>query len=180
MKLQAFRKSGQRFARLALAVIGAFALLTLISANALPAFAQDPGGGAAAKTAQQALSNYFKREQIAAANFQTRLEAADKISAKLQEWIDKASAAGKDTSTLQAGLTAFNNRVAAVKASLDQVNGLIASHTGFDGAGNVTNAVQALETVKVIRQQLRDANLNLRQAVIDLRQVIVTYRQANH
>lgn len=166
-----------------MAVLGltlALGLFAGSSSSALAAPGGTPGApGGQGQGSDKALENFLQREQKLVGNFNHRYEVSDRVAAKIQALIDKGQAAGKDTAGLEAGLAAFNARVAAAKAYTDQASALLAAPAGFDADGNVTDRQQARATVTAIRAALRNANKELVKAVPDLRHAINDYRKAN-
>ncbi len=184
MKLQDTpHKKSWLVAVLAAAVVAALALAAFSPFNA-PVYAEaggTPGApGEQGQGAGKALEKFLQREQHVLDSLDHRFEVADKVAAKVQAWIDKQKAAGKDTAGLEAGLAAFNAQVAAAKAYRDQAASLLQSPAGFDANGAVTDPQQARDTVKAIREALRNAHKALVKAVPDLRHAINDYRKANH
>lgn len=127
----------------------------------------------------KALGNFLQREQHVLDSLTQRLDVSAKIAARAQEWIDKQKVAGKDTTSLEAGLAAFNTQVAAAKSDYDQAAGLLQSPAGFDANGNVLDRQQALSTVRQIRDLLHQANMALVKAVPDFRHAVNDFRQAS-
>lgn len=168
-------------------VLAVSLLVGVFGLTGAPVSAAAPGGtpgapagqGGAGQGSDKSLSNFLQRETRLLENFQHRYEVSDRVAAKVQAWIDKAQADGKDTAGLQAGLTAFNARVTAAKTYTDQAAALLAAHAGFDADGNVTDRTTARQTVMAIREAMRNAHKELVKAVPDLRHAINDYRKAN-
>ncbi len=162
---------------MAVALLAALALAAAMPATkALAA----PTPGALGQAADKALANFLTREQNVYDAQTHRLEVADKLAAKIQDWIDKLKAKGKDTGGLEAGLAAFNTQITQAKAAHDQAGQLLQAKAGFNADGTVADRDQAHATVLDIRTALRTAHLALVMAMPDLRKAINEWRAANH
>jgi hypothetical protein len=123
--------------------------------------------------AEEALTKAYKAEQKWLKDQQQALDKADQAAAQVQQVIDKTSAAGLDVSALQNALAAFNSSLAEVKTGHQTTAGILAAHTGFDNAGNVTDRQSARVTVLDARQALGKAHVTLVQAAQNLHQAFV-------
>ncbi len=106
----------------------------------------------------------------------------DNIDARIergQQLIDKAQANGKDVTALQAALNTFEAAVKQAQPTYESIKGIVASHQGFDAAGNVVDPVKAFETVLNMRDKLKE----IRQIIVPpakaLRQAIRDFRLAD-
>lgn len=140
-----------------------------------------PGGtpGPFQQLRDQALENFYKREQLAAQEQQLRLDFAGQISTAVDSWITTLNGKGKDTSALQAALTSFKSSIASAQSAHDKGVSILNTHTGFDGNGNVTDHDQARQTLQQARDQLVQARQDLTDGIKTLRDAVRTYRQQN-
>ena len=164
-------------------LLGSLAAVALVAGLALaPAYASgaaDEATPPAPGHRVEALEKAYQRELAWLAIQTNHLADAATIAARVQTFIDKAKGEGKDTSALEAALSAFKSQVAVAQAAHDTAAGILATHAGFDDSGHVTDQAQAIETVRQARQSLQDAHLALRGAMADLRLAIRTWRSAN-
>jgi len=103
------------------------------------------------------LEQAWARVQAAYQRQGDRLAKVDEVVGKVQTLISKANEKGWDTSAIQAALSAFQAAVSNASAIHANASGIIANHAGFDANGKVTDRAQAVETVKALRQALKDA-----------------------
>ena len=87
---------------------------------------------------------------VQAINIGKLQDAASKLSA----FIEQAKGDGLDTSSLEVVLTHMNSQIPQSQASHDAAASILATHTGFDDSGNVTDEALA-------RQMLESARTNL-------------------
>lgn len=126
-----------------------------------------------------ALENFLMREQNAFDGQAARLQAANTIIDKVQNWIDNRSAAGKDTSALQGALDAYKTQIASAQTDHEAAGAVLSGKAGFDADGKVTDRRAAFETVKSAGKSLRRAHRTLVQSTIDFRNAVLTWRKAN-
>lgn len=161
-------------------LVSGLALLGLLFGGAAPAYAQETTPPAPDPARQAArLENVLQRELRWLEGQADHLAKAGEIAAKTQEFIDKAKGEGKDTSALEAGLTAFQARVAEAQAAHDQAQAVLSAKAGFDADGKMTDAQLARRTLADAGQALRQGHFILRQAERDLRQAVRDFRRAN-
>ncbi len=154
--------------------------LAIASVMPTAAFAISPADiGTPAAPTYDRLQQAWAREQAVYerlgrffGNIESRLERA-------QQLIDRAKANGKDVSSLQAALDAFIAAVKQARPTYESINGIVASHQGFDAAGNVVDPVKALGTVLDMRAKLSDLRQMVVPAAKALRQAIRDFRAAN-
>ncbi len=106
----------------------------------------------------------------------------DNIDARIQrgqQLIDKAQANGKDVTALQAGLNTFEAAVKQAQPTYESIKGLVASHQGFDAAGNVVDPVKAFQTVLDMRDKLKEVRQIIVPPAKALRQAVRDFRAAN-
>jgi len=136
----------------------------------------------AAPPAQQGsvrLENLLKREQIILNNQQQRLDLSNQVVTAAQTWIGRLQAQGKDVSTLQSALAAFQAGIAQAQGSFNTAQSVLNTHAGFDANGKVTDAALALKTLIDAGKAERQFHLTITQATIDFRQAVQQYRQNN-
>ncbi len=158
----------------------AVSVLAVVSLASQPVYAQVPTDTATppAPTGGR-LQQAWAREQQIYERLGTFFDRADERIAKAQALIDRAKANGKDISAVQAALDAFSTAVKEARPIYESGQGLIASHQGFGGDGNMTDFAKAVETVQEMRAKLVEIRLILRPAAIALRQAVRDFRQAN-
>jgi hypothetical protein len=104
---------------------------------------------------------------------------SDPIITKVQGLINKANANGKDTTALQSALDAFSKAVKQAEPIYQSSGIIVSAHQGFDENGKVTDRVQALATVK----EMRDKFMEIRKLLLDpknaLREALKAFRQGN-
>lgn len=159
---------------LGLAVMPMLSVYALGSTDPATPTAPTPG-----QISTDRLQTAWAREQAAYDRIGNLLDRADTLIPRIQSLIDKAKANGKDISALQAALDAFSSAVKQVHPIYESSKGIIASHKGFDDAGNVTDPAAALETVKGLRDNLKEMRQTLGTTLADLRDAIQALRGAN-
>jgi len=127
----------------------------------------------------QLLHNWYLREQVWLSAQQNHLDRANQLATKLQTYITHQQGQGKDTASLQAALTTFQQQVRTAQAAHDTAASTLSTHTGFDANGQVTDTGQAHQTIASARQSMYDAHLDLKQAVVDLHNAFRHWREAN-
>jgi len=131
------------------------------------------------KLLDQDLQKAYKDDQDWFSLQTDNLKTADDAVAMVQDLISGAQSRGRDTSALQAALTAYQSRLATAQAAHDKASGILSSHNGFDAGGSVTDASAAGQTVQGANQALLDAHNVLVQAVTDLHLAVETWRSQN-
>ncbi len=170
-----------RLSRLSIVVLSGLAVCALMvggawlapAASALAATSTPPASNSAV---DQRLQKAFQAEKAWLSKQGDNLTKANGAVAKVQAWIDKQKALGLDTSAVEAALSTYQTQIATAQLSHDAAAGILNSHAGFDSSGNVTDAVQARQTVTDARQSLNDARRALTQAAGDLRTAINQFR----
>jgi hypothetical protein len=158
-----------------------FALVAALGLASLPAFnvsaagQNDPTPEPKGQITNERLERMWAR-QITAYN---RLGKTDQFIEKVQKLIERASANGKDVSAVQASLDAFAAAWKDAKSIYESMNGIVNSHQGFDDDGNVTDAEKAKETVREMRDKLKEVRDTLDGTGQALRDAIKAFRQAN-
>lgn len=103
----------------------------------------------------------------------------DRRTALAQQLIDRAKTNGKDVTAVQSALDAFSRAVQDARPIFESTQGIIASHSGFDSNGNVTDPTQAKATVKDLSDKLMQVRTLLRDPATALRDAIGAFRSAN-
>jgi ABC-type transporter Mla subunit MlaD len=102
-----------------------------------------------------------------------RLVKADEIIVRAQERIDELQKNGRDTSSLEAALAAFEDQLELARDTHQTAQDLL---NGLDPTGDPEQVRDALEEV---REAMREAREIMGQALRDLRQAAREFRQAN-
>jgi hypothetical protein len=144
------------------------------SASAAPA----AGAGGTTK-ADLALSRMYKAEQQRLKLQDARLARVTDYTTKIDSLIAKLKAKGKDTAALEQAVAAFRTGIAQARAEWQAASATLATHTGFDNNGKVTNADQARATLKDARGHMEQAHRIAGGAYQKLHAAIVAYRKAH-
>jgi hypothetical protein len=167
------------------ALIKKFALAALVLAIALAAFpfagasAAGLNGQTTALPDNTRLENLWARQQATYQRQSDRLANASTFIARVQTLIDKASAKGWDTSSVQAALNALSAIIPAVQAAHAPGAAIIASHAGFDASGTVTDRTTAIATVKSLAQVFKDTRTAMDGTLKALHEAVKAFRQAH-
>lgn len=163
------------FKKMTLAVL--VAMLAVAAMPLAPVFAQDenPPREVTNEQLEKAWAYQLKLYERLGRVF----EDTDARLAKAQELIDKATARGKDTSTLQSALTAFSDAVERSRADYNEIKRLITTHAGFDTNGKVADATQAQTTVQEVRAKLQELKTSMNGTGKALRAAVQAFREAN-
>jgi hypothetical protein len=155
-----------------------FGTLPMINASALgPSDSTTPTPPTQSPTDR--LESVWIKEQAIYTKLGSFLNNSDPFLTRAQGFINKAKANGKDTSALQAALDAFANALKQAEPIYQSAGEIISSHKGFDENGKVINQVQALATVKDLRNnfiEIHQLLLGPRQALKD---AFKAFREAN-
>lgn len=106
-------------------------------------------------------------------------DRSDAFVEKVQTLIDKAGANGKDVSSVQAALDAFEAANKDAHPIYESAKGIINSHQGFDKEGKVTNPEKAKETVKAMGEKLKEIKDAMGGTGKALHEAIKAFREAN-
>jgi hypothetical protein len=156
------------------------ALLVVMLAAALPvapAFAQ--GENPPREITNEQLEKVWAHQLKLYERLGRVFEDTDTLLTKAQELIDKAAAAGKDTSNLQSALNAFSDAVQRSRVSYNEIKTLITTHAGFDADGRVTDATQAGASVQAVRAKLQELKISMNDTGKALRAAVQAFREAN-
>ncbi|GAB4502900.1 MAG: hypothetical protein Fur0035_24580 [Anaerolineales bacterium] len=136
---------------------------------ATPAPSLDPAQAA------ERLQKAFAREQ----KIVERLGHADEFLARIEKLVEKASQNGKDVSAIQAALTDLKAAMQSAQPNLDQAAQILATGSGFDASGKVTNLDSARETVRSAGEALKAYRAAVKDEFQALRAAIQAFREAN-
>ena len=103
----------------------------------------------------------------------------DKFVERAQQLIERAAENGKDVSTLQAALAAFETALKDAQPVYESAKGIINSHQGFDENGKVTDAEKAKETVRAMGEKMKEIKAAMDGTGKSLREALKAFRQAN-
>lgn len=106
-------------------------------------------------------------------------EDTDAHIAKFQGMIDKAAEKGKDVSSLQSALDAYEAALLASKPQYNALGQTVSTHAGFDANGKVVDAEQALATLKDVREQTKSIKESMGGTFKALREALKAFREAN-
>lgn len=123
------------------------------------------------------LENVFAKQKVSQDMQGQRLSNVDEVKARLEHFILEEQDKGRDTSILEDALNAFNTSIKSAASDHERAEKLLNARAGFDSNGQVTDEVEARETVKEIGESQRGFHLTASQAVADLRHSICSYRQ---
>jgi len=161
-------------------MIAALALAVLPFASVLAA-----GKTAPDEPPAQGLPSNARLEQIWARELKAyqllgRLyDPAETLTEKIQNRIDRAAENGKDVTSVQAALDAFEAAVKQAHPIYESAAGIVNSHKGFDENGLVTDSAQAEETVRDMGGKLKEIKNVVGGAAKALREAIRAFREAN-
>ncbi len=166
------RRLAGYLARLALVISLVLAILGL-ALPALPALAAP-----ALVTTAQLQTNYQSEQGWL--QYQTgHLARANQLAVMMQTYVNAQNPGNKNYGDLVNALANYNAQLASAQSAHNTAAGALQTHAGFDGNGNVTNFIQAHQTVRTARQSLWDCHRTLRQAAYDVSVAVHNYRQAN-
>ncbi|GAB4498346.1 MAG: hypothetical protein OHK003_10190 [Anaerolineales bacterium] len=99
--------------------------------------------------------------------------------ARLQDWIDQAAENGRDVTTLQAALDAYEEALLGARPEYEALGQVIAEHEGFDDAGNVTDSEEAFATIQQVRDEMKSIKESMGDSFKALREAIKALREEN-
>ena len=138
-----------------------------------------PGNGEKLGLVKQRLEAAFERQQANLVRQAENIQKLNDFASKAQERIDILKEKGKDVSSLEAALAAFESSIPGINASHQVAADLIAAHNGFGANGKVTDIQAAGQTVKSIHDALKATRQMMVNSIRELRQAIRSYREAN-
>ncbi len=153
----------------------------IVAVPATPAYADEgqPPSAERSRDRGTRLEKALEREKDWLARQGDNLAKAEAGADKLAGLIEKAKANGVDTGDLEAALAQFKGQMARAHHSHDEAAAILDAHAGFNGGGKVTDAAQALETVKSAGSALREAAQVMTGAAKDLRAAVQAWREAH-
>ena len=157
----------------ALAVTLALAVFPLTSASA--AGQNDPSTPPQNQLSHERLERVWARQL----QFYNRFGRTDELIDKAQRLIDRAKASGRDVSTVQAALDAFEAATKDAHPIYESMTGIVNSHQGFDENGKVTDPAKARETVQAMRAKMQEIKTIMNGTGRALREAIKAFRQAS-
>ena len=161
-------------------LIGAFCLTSLPLSNVAALSVTEPATPPAPfQNATQRLEQAWAREQTIYSKLNLFFSNIDQRIAQGQALIDRATAKGKDTSSLQSALDAFSAAVKQAEPIFQSTQADFASHPGFDDNGKVTDPTQAFTTVLTLGEKFREIRQLLMEPGNALREAIKTFRSQN-
>ncbi|HRC76153.1 MAG TPA: hypothetical protein PLO33_10780 [Kouleothrix sp.] len=163
-----------RIRRFAIALLVALAAISATVGSALAAApATTPSAG------QSALAQRYHTEQDRLKVQDLRLQRAADFAAKVDALVAKAKAKGKDTAALEAALASYRAAIVSARAEWQAASDALAAHAGFDAAGKVTDAAQALATVQSAHEHMAQAHTLAHGAFVAMRKALADFRKAN-
>ena len=162
--------------------IGLVVLILALGLAAMPlngASAAALSGQAAAQPDNSRLERVWGREQVVYQRQSNLLARAGTFASRVETLIDKANQKGWDTASVQAALNALSAVIPAVQAAHNPGAAILASHTGFDASGKVTDRTSAIATAKSLAQVLKDTRNAMDGTGRGLRAAIKAFRDAH-
>lgn len=159
--------------------VASFALMPVTPAHAEPNLAPTPRTPTLNAAIYQALSNIFHEEQNWLLIQQNNLSEANLILNKLAALIQAAQNEGKDVSGLKSVQATLTPLINTAQTYHNNAATVLTAHNGFDSSGNVTNRLDAHNTLVAAYQPLLQAHLDIVQAAADLRAAILAWRTKN-
>jgi hypothetical protein len=153
-------------------VMFAGAAPTLAARDDVPSVVQEEIGEGRALRLEFA----YLRLQHAVEDLALHLGHADEVADFVQGWVDELAADEKDVSGLQAGLDAFEAKLAEARGHYETAKAVLDEHAGFDEDGKVTDRDVARETLRAAGRSLRDARRALKDGAIELRRAVRDWR----
>ena len=157
-----------------LAVALAFAAIPVTSA-----FAADETPPTKGELTDEKLEALWSRQRQAYERLGKAFEDTDAHIAKFQSMIDKAAKNGKDVTSLQAALDAYEASLLASQPAYEELGQVFRTHSGFDANGKVTDSEKAKETIKEARDQMKTIKDSMGGTFKALREAIKAFREAN-
>jgi len=161
------------------AIVAALGMASLPFVRVSAAGDYDPPVPEQRQISNKRLERVWARQLRLYARIGNSFEREGRFIERVQGLIDRAEANGKDVSTVQAALDAFETAVKDARLLHESANSIVNSHQGFDENGKVTDSDQARETLQAMREKLKeikDAMGGTRRA---LREAIKAFREAN-
>jgi DNA repair exonuclease SbcCD ATPase subunit len=138
-----------------------------------------PGNAEKLGLVKQRIEAAFERQQANLVRQAQNIQRLNQLSAKAQDRIDALKEKGKDVSSLEAALTAFESSITGINTSHQVADDLIDTHAGFGNNGKVVDIQIAGSTVKSIHEALKSTQQMMIIAAKELRQAIRNFRDTN-
>lgn len=169
----------QKTVLLALVAILALTVLpvTHVSAQGLEQTPQPPVEQT--QVSNERLERIWARFQHVYQRQEKLMNRAGEMSSRIQSWIDKMNAQGKDAAAVQAALDAFEQAVEEAKPLYTEIGAIVAAHTGFDAEGKVIDREQAIATLEDLGAKMKELRQTMSEPARALRQAIKSFREAN-
>ncbi len=162
-----------------LAVLGVIVLLAFPTTAVFAQNGEPPKAANQAGKQQKDLGDILEELTEKYEDMDDGLGKTDKIITKLERWIEKRDAEGKDTSEIETILETFQTNLEAIQTAYDNVGTLIETHAGFDANGEVTDETTAIATLRSIAEGMLDVHQLTEDARSQLQWDIMTFRYLN-
>ena len=163
--------------RVVLAVL--VASLAIVAIPVTSAYAADETPPAKGELTDEKIEEIWARQQQAYERMGKAYEDTDAHIARFQSMIDKATANGKDVTSLQAALDAYETALLASEPAYEELGQVFRTHSGFDANGKVTDSEKAKATIKEARQGMKAIKDSMGGTFKALREAIKAFREAN-
>lgn len=163
--------------RVVLAVL--VASLAIAAIPVTTAYAADETPPAKGELTDEKIEEIWARQLQAYERMGKAYEDTDAHIARFQSMIDKAAANGKDVTSLQAALDAYETALLASEPAYEELGQVFRTHSGFDANGKVTDSEKAKATIKEARQGMKAIKDSMGGTFKALREAIKAFREAN-
>lgn len=163
--------------RIVLAVL--VASLAIAAIPVTNAYAADETPPAKGELTDEKIEEIWERQQQTYERIGKAFEDTDAHIARFQSMIDKASENGKDVSSLQSALDAYETALLASEPAYEELGQVFRTHSGFDANGKVTDSEKAKATIKEAREQMKAIKESMGGSFKALREAIKAFREAN-
>ena len=163
--------------RVVLAVL--VASLAIAAIPVTSAYAADETPPAKGELTNEKIEEIWARQQQAYERLGKAFEDTDAHIARFQSMIDKAASNGKDVTSLQAALDAYETALLASEPAYEELGQVFRTHSGFDANGKVTDSEKAKATIKEARQGMKAIKDSMGGTFKALREAIKAFREAN-
>jgi hypothetical protein len=160
-------------------LMGSIAAVALVAQPTGSAFALSPADTTTPPAPHPRLELAWAREQKMFNRVGKLFDHVDERIAKGQELIDKAKENGKDVTALQTALDVFATAIKQARPVYESGKGIVSAHQGFDASGNVIDSQQASQTIKDLRDTLKQVRDLTSVPAKALREAIKALRLAN-
>ncbi|NOT06274.1 MAG: hypothetical protein HOP27_16905 [Anaerolineales bacterium] len=165
------------FKKMILAVMAA--ALVFAAFPVTSAYAQGENPALTGEVSNEKLEKAWVRQLNIYERLGNGFDGLDDQIAKFQERIDKAASKGRDVTTLQAALDAFEAASKTAQPIYDSIESIVNSHAGFDADGKVTDAEQAKSTVDEMRAKLKEVKSSMDGTGKALHEALKAFRESN-